>query len=112
MIWVKRSGRLVIGGFTSARESTAAKMTENGNLQYSAPEVIEDILHLGQRKKEEIGQKDYGPECDVFSVGLILYEMLAGQPFFPEDNNDRTRLIAKIDGIKDNGLGKDIDNKN
>ena len=44
-------------------------MTDTGTLQYKAPEVWQSL--------------GYGKKCDVWSVGIICYEMLTGNHPFP-----------------------------
>ncbi|KAL4466170.1 hypothetical protein ABPG72_011048 [Tetrahymena utriculariae] len=41
-------------------------------------------------------QKDYGRECDVYSLGVILYQMLFGDyPFFAKDINNLQKIIEE-----------------
>jgi renal tumor antigen len=45
----------------------------------------------------------YGPEMDVWAVGCILYELVAGKPLFPgRDEFDQIQLIHRIIGTPDN----------
>jgi serine/threonine protein kinase len=52
-----------------------------GSARYASPEQLQ-------------GQNDLGPESDVFSLGVLGYELLAGSPPFTEA--DRTRLSQSL----------------
>src|SRR5581483_12193558 len=58
--------------------SQSAALSKTGELRgtpgYSAPEQFKDA-------------KSVGPAADVFSLGAILYECLAGEPAFPGASN-------------------------
>lgn len=46
-----------------------------------------------------LGATEYGPEIDMWSVGCIFAEMLAGQPLFPgKDETDQLDRICKVMG--------------
>ncbi len=68
-------GTIKIMDFGLARATMASKLTVTGTSlgtpAYMAPEAIR-------------GQS--GPEGDVFALGLVLYEMLAGRRAYPGDN--------------------------
>lgn len=52
-----------------------------GSPGYIAPEILQ--------------RRPYGPECDWWSVGVIMYEMLFGYPpFYSEDNSETCRRIV------------------
>mmetsp|Transcript_19058 Transcript_19058/g.19059 ORF Transcript_19058/g.19059 Transcript_19058/m.19059 type:complete len:258 (+) Transcript_19058:67-840(+) len=52
-----------------------------GSPNYAAPEIL-------------AGQKYSGPEVDVWSIGVVLYTLLAG--FLPFDDNNLPSLFTKI----------------
>ncbi|KAF7730309.1 hypothetical protein EC973_002553 [Apophysomyces ossiformis] len=65
-------------GFARYTENKQYLETFCGSLGYSAPEVI---MH----------QKYTGPETDIWSLGVILYTMLAGEMPFDDDSEIITR---------------------
>ena len=42
----------------------------------------------------EILKKVYGKECDMWSLGILLYLLLSGE--FPFDGNSRVEVFEKI----------------
>ncbi|KAG0343693.1 hypothetical protein BG004_005075, partial [Podila humilis] len=65
--------KLIDFGFT--RECESKKLLESycGSAAYTAPEII-------------MGKKYSGPEADIWSLGVILYTLLAGYLPFDDDN--------------------------
>ncbi|MEQ2218666.1 hypothetical protein XENOCAPTIV_006499, partial [Xenoophorus captivus] len=45
-----------------------------GTPDYIAPEILQEL--------------DYGPSVDWWALGVLMYEMMAGQPPFEADNED------------------------
>mmetsp|Transcript_3851 Transcript_3851/g.5223 ORF Transcript_3851/g.5223 Transcript_3851/m.5223 type:complete len:265 (-) Transcript_3851:359-1153(-) len=71
---------LKIADFGFARKATGVMNTQCGTPGYVAPEILENY--------------DYGLGVDMWSVGVILYTLLAGYPPFLE--NDQKELYKKI----------------
>ncbi|KAI8138004.1 kinase-like domain-containing protein [Fennellomyces sp. T-0311] len=86
-ILLDRDDNAKLCDFGFARQAQARQMLETfcGSLAYSAPEVI-------------LRQKYTGPETDIWSLGVILYTLLAGELPFDDDSDIVTqRKIVKGD---------------
>jgi serine/threonine protein kinase/lipoprotein NlpI len=67
------------------RQTAVHKPTRlGGTLPYMAPEHLDVIAGQGGRLT---------PQCDLYSLGVVLYELLTGTPPFPEPTGDPGRVI-------------------
>ncbi len=82
-ILLGREGQVKVSDFGIARAMTAAGHTDTGRIvgtvNYVSPE---------QARGEAVG-----PQADVYSLGVTLFEMLAGRP--PFEGNDRLAVLHK-----------------
>ena len=74
--WSHKTGELTVPGFTTATEEGAIV----GTIRYMAPEQLEG--------------RDADARSDMFSLGAVLYEMLAGHKAF--DGPSQASIIAAI----------------
>jgi serine/threonine protein kinase len=79
------NGELKIGDFGwSVHAPTSRRQTLCGTLDYLPPEMIEG--------------KEHNEKVDLWSLGILCYELLVGVPPFEEQGHHRTyRRIAKVD---------------
>jgi serine/threonine protein kinase len=81
-VLVTDQGHAKVGDFGIARAATSTAITETdfilGSVRYLSPE---------QAKGEEVG-----PPSDLYSLGVVLYEMLTGRVPFDEENPIATAM--------------------
>ncbi len=84
-----RSGRVVLLDFGLAREASSEGLTTVGRFvgtpEYSAPEQIQ-------------GKAEIGPAADLYSCGVLAWEMLSGKPPYQGDSAVAI-LTAHLDGV-------------
>ena len=68
--------------FLDVEGQLTKKNTALGTLGYMAPEVFDG------------GGREAGPACDVFALGAILYEGLAGEP--PSGRGDQHEIMSRV----------------
>jgi serine/threonine protein kinase len=73
-ILLNERGQPLISDFGTSRIETddATPTAESGSIHYAAPELYQDEALLTAK-------------CDVFSFGLIVYEIIGGSPVFHPD---------------------------
>ena len=85
--------KLIDFGLSQCFDHKKKMKTLAGSPYYLAPEVL---------------QQEYTYKCDVWSLGVILYEMTTGDlPFYAENNNELFELIKK--GKYDTKIFKSMD---
>jgi serine/threonine protein kinase len=83
-IFIDNDGRIRIGDFWSSRLFEAGvTMT---SVDRSTP------LYLAP----EAGDGDYDSKVDVYSFGLILYEIVSGDPTFSSSSGNKPRLLRQL----------------
>jgi serine/threonine protein kinase len=75
--------KIIDFGFAKAFEAHSSLQTQCGSPHYTAPEV-----HSSQ---------PYGPECDIWSMGCILFAMLAGYLPFDGSEEEIQALAAAME---------------
>ncbi len=71
-----RQGRIVVADFGVARSNTGTRLTRTG-LMPGTPEYM---------SPEQFNKAPVGPASDIYSLGIVLYEMLTGTTPFHSDN--------------------------
>lgn len=77
---------ILLTDFGLSREASEFMMTNCGTLDYSAPELL-----LNRRDR-----KGYGPEVDIWSIGVMAYILLCGFAPFYSTTRDDTEIRSKI----------------
>jgi serine/threonine protein kinase len=83
------NGSLVISDITTSilEEHNFTRASQVGGPSYMAPEVYDD---------EQDGNKIRDPKTDIFSFGLILYELLMHQKVFPSSMSAATIMLRAM----------------
>ncbi|XP_008802050.2 calcium-dependent protein kinase 1-like [Phoenix dactylifera] len=73
--------------FLNTREDSPLKATDFGlSIFFKPGEVFKDIVGSAYYIAPEVLRRNYGPEADIWSAGVILYILLSGvPPFWAED---------------------------
>lgn len=77
--------KLIDFGFTTFVNNTRLLETYCGSSAYAAPEII-------------AGKKYSGPEVDCWSLGVILYTIVAG--YLPFDDDNESVMRKKIEDLE------------
>lgn len=89
----EKLSRIMLTDFGIAKENCLRMKTCIGTPEYSAPEVgnfhkntMRDVI----QNKVSLGNKKngYDTKCDIWSLGIIFYYLLTGQPFFEKKYED------------------------
>ncbi|XP_074575351.1 calcium-dependent protein kinase 1-like [Curcuma longa] len=74
--------------FLNTNEDSPLKATDFGLSTFFKPgELFKDVLGSAYYIAPEVLRKNYGPEADIWSAGVIVYILLAGVPPFWADND-------------------------
>jgi hypothetical protein len=84
-VLLSRRGEVKIADFGIALESTGERLTQVGHAVGTPPYMSPEPL-LGER---------VDARSDLFSLGVVLYEMLSGQPPFPEVDGSRDESLLR-----------------
>lgn len=82
-----RNGEVKIADFGIALDPTGPALTQTGHA-IGTPPYMSPEQYLGDRIDER---------SDLFGVGVILYEMLTGEPPFAEDSDTGEGLVRRIE---------------
>src|SRR5207253_10601572 len=78
------SGRPMLLDFNLAKDRECRGQLLGGTLPYMAPEQLRATADKASRERERPEEADLDGRADVFALGVLLYELLAGQhPFGP-----------------------------
>jgi serine/threonine protein kinase len=80
-----------------------AKITDFGVARVPASSMTDAGMLLGSPKyvaPEQVREQPIDPRADIFSLGVVLYELLAGKTPFEEEEQDVISLLDRIVGAE------------
>ncbi|CAN8252353.1 unnamed protein product [Cochlearia groenlandica] len=79
-------------------ENSPLKITDFGlSVFYKPGEVFKDIVGSAYYIAPEVLKRKYGPEADIWSIGVMLYILLSGvPPFWAESENGIFNAILSV----------------
>ncbi len=80
-------------------DGPAARAMLGGTLPYMAPEHLDALDPAGATPPEAVDARS-----DLYSLGLILFELIAGEPAFPTPDAAAGGVLAKIRGMRSRRL--------
>ena len=83
------SGRAMLLDFNLSTDISVSGQGIGGTLAYMAPELVECFLH-----ERADAARQFDPRCDVYSLGVVLYELLSGTLPVKPENAERLPLDA------------------
>ena len=91
-IFITSDGRAKILDFGLAKDVSLGRHDATTQAHHTEPGMV--VGTLGYMSPEQLRGEEIGPPTDIFSLGCVLYEMLAGRPAFLRGNAAET--IASI----------------
>ncbi|KRX01240.1 Protein kinase-like domain [Pseudocohnilembus persalinus] len=103
------NGKCKISDFGLSKMLTEYEYEENkthslcGSPSYMAPELLQQYVKLQMNGNQANMKLKYNPKCDVWSMGMVFYQMLVGTKPFSQSNKNSNVLNWIID-IQNNKL--------
>ena len=105
-VFLTADGAMRLADFgTAIKQDVEVPFVAVGTLDFMAPEVLDNPARKGLVESPcathdmltEAGLRPYDHKADVWSVGVMAYEMVVGKPpFYHEDPEETRRMICQV----------------